>query len=81
MRKKPGTKSSHGEKVVKDIRRLNPRLFRVARGIVYSDAKAEEALQEAYLSAFCKLEGFREHASFSTWITQIVINRARMQRR
>ncbi|WP_377189641.1 RNA polymerase sigma factor [Ruegeria meonggei] len=63
------------------IRRLNPRLFRVARGIVDSDTEAEEALQEAYLLAFSKLEGFREHASFSTWITRIVINTARMQRR
>ncbi|WP_170578171.1 RNA polymerase sigma factor [Ruegeria arenilitoris] len=63
------------------IRRLNPRLFRVARGIVNSDAEAEEALQEAYLSAFSKLQGFREHASFSTWITRIVINTSRMQRR
>jgi len=63
------------------IRRLNPRLFRVARGIVDSDAEAEDAVQEAYLSAFSKLEGFREHASFSTWITRIVINTARMQRR
>ncbi|MCL6284215.1 RNA polymerase sigma factor [Ruegeria sp. 2012CJ41-6] len=63
------------------IRRLNPRLFRVARGIVDSDAEAEEALQEAYLSAFSKLESFRERARFSTWITRIVINTSRMQRR
>ncbi|WP_170407625.1 RNA polymerase sigma factor [Ruegeria arenilitoris] len=63
------------------IRRLNPRLFRVARGIVDSEAEAEEALQEAYLSAFSRLEGFRENARFSTWITRIVINTARMQRR
>ena len=63
------------------IRRLNPRLFRVARGIIDSDAEAEEALQEAYLSAFSKLDGFREQASFSTWITRIVINTSRMQRR
>ncbi|SDX25809.1 RNA polymerase sigma-70 factor, ECF subfamily [Ruegeria halocynthiae] len=63
------------------IRRLNPRLFRVARGIVDSDAEAEEALQDAYLSAFSKLKGFREQARFSTWITRIVINTSRMQRR
>ena len=63
------------------IRRLNPRLFRVARGIVDSDSEAEEALQEAYLSAFSKLESFRERASFSTWITRIVINASQMQRR
>ncbi|SLN33871.1 RNA polymerase sigma factor [Ruegeria meonggei] len=63
------------------IRRLNPRLFRVARGILDSETEAEEALQEAYLSAFSKLEGFREHVSFSTWITRIVINTSHMQRR
>lgn len=63
------------------IRRLNPRLFRVARGIVDTDAEAEDALQEAYLSAFSKLDGFQERASFSTWITRIVINTSRMQRR
>lgn len=63
------------------IRRLNPRLFRVARGIVDSDAEAEEVLQEAYLSAFSKLDSFRDRARFSTWITRIVINAARMHRR
>ncbi len=29
------------------IRRFNPRLFRVARGIVKSDAEAEEVVQES----------------------------------
>ena len=33
------------------IRRLNPRLFRIARGIVSSDAEAEEVVQETYLAA------------------------------
>lgn len=63
------------------VRRLNPRLFRVARGIVDTDAEAEDALQEAYMSAFSKLDSFQERASFSTWVTRIVINASRMQRR
>lgn len=63
------------------IRRMNPRLFRVARGIVTSDAEAEEVVQETYLAAFSKLDGFREEARFSTWITRIAINTAKMQRR
>lgn len=63
------------------IRRLNPRLFRVARGIVSSDAEAEDVVQDAYLSAFAKLDSFREEASFTTWITRIAINEAKMQRR
>lgn len=63
------------------IRRLNPRLFRVARGIVDSDAEAEEVVQEAYLAAFTKLETFRGEARFSTWITRITLNAAAMRRR
>ena len=51
------------------IRRLNPRLFRVARGIVASDIEAEDVVQDTYLAAFAKLESFREEASFETWIT------------
>lgn len=60
------------------IRRMNPRLFRVARGIVASDAEAEEVVQETYLRAFTKLNTFRAEARFSTWITRIALNTARM---
>lgn len=63
------------------IRRLNPRLFRLARGIVESDAEAEEVVQEAYLTAFTRLAEFRGEARFSTWITRIALNAARMRRR
>lgn len=63
------------------IQRLNPRLFRIIRGIVDSDAVAEELVQETYLSAFTRLEMFRGEARFSTWIISIATNLARMQRR
>jgi RNA polymerase sigma-70 factor (ECF subfamily) len=70
------------EAAVRELtRRLNPRLFRVARGIVSSDAEAEDVVQEAYLAGFAKLDSFREEASFTTWITRIAINEAKMQRR
>lgn len=61
------------------IRRMNPRLFRIARGIVESDAEAEDVVQETYLKAFTQLDKFRAEARFSTWITRIAINTARMQ--
>lgn len=61
------------------VRRMNPRLFRIARGILPTDAEAEEAVQEAYLAAFTRLDSFRGEARFSTWITRITINAARMQ--
>lgn len=63
------------------IRRLNPRLFRVARGIVASDVDAEDVVQSTYLAAFAKLEGFRAQASFTTWATRIAINTAKMHLR
>ena len=61
------------------VRRMNPRLFRIARGIVSSDAEAEDVVQETYLKAFTQLDKFRAEARFSTWITRIGINTARMQ--
>ncbi|MSU91027.1 RNA polymerase sigma factor [Rhodobacteraceae bacterium 2CG4] len=63
------------------IRRLNPRLFRVARGIVASDAEAEEVVQDTYLAAFTRLDRFEGRARFSTWVTRIAINTARMHLR
>jgi len=63
------------------VRRLNPRLFRVARGLLDSDAEAEEVVQEAYLTAFTRLQEFRGEARFATWVTRITINAAGMQRR
>ncbi|MHA3980876.1 RNA polymerase sigma factor [Halovulum sp. GXIMD14794] len=63
------------------IRRLNPRLFRIARGIVPGDAEAEDVVQETYLAAFTRLDRYEERARFSTWITRIAINNARMHLR
>ncbi len=63
------------------VRRLNVRLFRVARGIVNTDADAEEVVQETYLTAFTRLDEFRGDARFSTWITRIAVNTARMRLR
>ncbi|MCB2140279.1 MAG: RNA polymerase sigma factor [Rhodobacteraceae bacterium] len=63
------------------IRRNNPRLFRVARGLVSTDAEAEDVVQETYLAAFRSLDRFHGDATFSTWITRIAINNALMHQR
>lgn len=63
------------------VQRYNPRLFRTARGIVDSDAEAEEVVQETYLAAFTRLDQYRGDAAFATWITRIAINAARMRLR
>jgi RNA polymerase sigma-70 factor (ECF subfamily) len=56
------------------MRRYNQRLFRVARAILKSDPDAEEAVQEAYLSAWRGIGAFRAEARLATWLTRIVIN-------
>ncbi|MBB1499646.1 RNA polymerase sigma factor [Paracoccus sp. MC1862] len=72
----------HDEAAVRElIRRLNGRLFRIARGLMPSDAEAEEVVQDAWLAAFTHLDGFRDAARFSTWITRITLNCAAMRLR
>lgn len=56
------------------VERCNQRLFRIARGVLSSDADAEDAVQDAYVSAFRKIHSFRGTAAFSTWLTRIVLN-------
>jgi RNA polymerase sigma-70 factor (ECF subfamily) len=58
------------------MRRYNQRLFRVARGIAQADADAEDIVQQGYVSAYTNLAQFGGAASFSTWLTRIVINEA-----
>ncbi|HMI90493.1 MAG TPA: RNA polymerase sigma factor [Polyangiales bacterium] len=63
------------------MQRYNQRLYRVARAITRHDADAEDAVQHAYLSAFTHLYQFAGLASFSTWLTRIVINQALSRQR
>ncbi|MEO7058000.1 MAG: RNA polymerase sigma factor [Caldimonas sp.] len=58
------------------MRRHNTALFRAARAILRDDADAEDALQEAYLSAYRHIGEFRGQSRLSTWLTRIVINQA-----
>lgn len=63
------------------MRRHNRRLFRIARGILGEDAEAEDAVQEAYVSAYFKLGQFRGPDGFAGWLGQIVVNHALGRRR
>jgi RNA polymerase sigma-70 factor (ECF subfamily) len=63
------------------MRQYNGKLFRVARAILKDDAEAEDALQEAYVTAYRRADQFRGDAELSTWLTRIVINQSLMQLR
>jgi RNA polymerase sigma-70 factor, ECF subfamily len=54
------------------MRQHNRRLFRLARAMLRDDAEAEDALQEAYLTAHRALPGFRGDASLATWLSRLV---------
>ncbi|HEX2542459.1 MAG TPA: RNA polymerase sigma factor [Caldimonas sp.] len=56
------------------MRRYNRRLYRLARATLRDDAEAEDALQDAYLSAFSKMAQFRGEAALSTWLSRLVLN-------
>lgn len=58
------------------VQKHNRLLFRLVRGYVDNDADAEDIVQETYVRAFCKLDGFREDSAFSTWLSRIAINEA-----
>jgi len=56
-------------------------IFVSAVSILGNEADAEDVAQEATLKAFRALPRFRQDCKFSTWLTQIVINEAKMRLR
>ncbi|HEV2730277.1 MAG TPA: sigma-70 family RNA polymerase sigma factor, partial [Terriglobales bacterium] len=63
------------------ISRHLPSLYKSAYRFLGNAADAEDAVQDALLSAFKHLDQFRGESQMSTWLTAIVINSARMQLR
>ena len=56
-------------------------LYRIAMRQLENAADAEDAVQDAFLSAYTHLDQFKRQARMSTWVTTIVINSARMKLR
>jgi len=63
------------------MRRYNQRLHRAVRAILRDAGDVEDAMQDAYLSAYAHLDGFQGRARFSTWLIRIGINHALDRRR
>ena len=61
--------------------RYSPALYRVAFRKLGNVEDAEDAVQDALLSAFRNMHQFRGDAQFSTWLGSIVLNAARMRLR
>lgn len=61
--------------------RLLPRFRRLAMRLLRNTEDAEDAVQEALLSAFKNIARFEGRAQMSTWLTTIIVNAARMKLR
>ena len=55
------------------MRHYNRRLYRIARAILRDADEAQDALQEAYLSAYRSIGQFRAEATLSTWLSRLVL--------
>lgn len=53
------------------------RLYRVARTMLSREADCEDAVQEALLRAWARLDTLREEAYFETWLIRILINQCK----
>lgn len=63
------------------VRRHGPVLLSLARRLLGGRGDAEDAVQEAFVSAWRRLPEFRGDASFLTWMYRIVTNRCLNQLR
>lgn len=62
------------------VRRHNQRVFRTARAVLGSDADAEDAAQQAWLSIYVHLAQWSGGGSFVSWALQIVVRAALRKR-
>src|ERR1035438_9405517 len=58
--------------------RFERKMFQVAMRVLHHQEDAEDAVQQAFKSAFVHLAGFKGQSRFSTWLTRITINEAVM---
>ncbi len=60
------------------IKRHERRMLRLAERVTRNREDAQDVVQKSFQKAFVHLHRFEERASFSTWLTRIVINEAAM---
>lgn len=59
------------------VARHHGRLLRLARLFVSTDASAEEVVQDAWVAVLDGLDAFEERSALLTWISRILVNRAK----
>lgn len=72
------TQHGKAEAFEKACQAVRPRLLRIALRITRNHEDAEDAVQNALMSAYLHIEDFQGNSAFSTWVTRIVMNSALM---
>ena len=62
---------------IRRVRACERRLYLIARTMLSRDADCEDAVQEALLRAWAKLDALREEDYFETWLIRILINQCK----
>ena len=62
---------------IQRVRTCERRLYRVARTMLPQESDCEDAVQEALLRAWNRLDTLRQEAYFETWLIRILINQCR----
>jgi RNA polymerase sigma-70 factor (ECF subfamily) len=78
---RPGFFGEHAQELDNVVSRYFPMFYKRAFQFLGNAPDAEDAVQDALLSAYKHLGQFRGQAQLSTWLTAIVTNAARMQLR
>jgi RNA polymerase sigma-70 factor (ECF subfamily) len=63
------------------VRRFGPRMLSVARRMLTQEQDAQDAVQDAFLSAFKAIDNFQGDAKLGTWLHRIVVNAGLMKLR
>jgi RNA polymerase sigma-70 factor (ECF subfamily) len=56
------------------VERHSRSIFKVAYRMTSNEQDAEEVVQETFLKAYRRLEGFESRANFKTWLYRIAVN-------
>ncbi len=63
------------------VRRFGGRMLAVARRFLHHEQDAQDAVQDAFLSAFKSIDQFQGQARLGTWLHRIVVNASLMKLR
>lgn len=63
------------------VRQYGPRLLATGSRILRDQSLAEDCVQETFIKAFERLDGFEGRSKFGTWLHSIMVNQALMKLR